>query len=93
MPLFEITTISVYRHKYVIEAKNKDDACDAVMNEHPEELSQKPIEEVVTDSKRISEKDFICLLSRVQQESSTEYCIDNSRLGQKIIYRVKYPNA
>lgn len=93
MPLFEITTISVYRHKYVVEAKSKEDAHEAINHEHPEELSQKPIQEVITDSKRISLEEFQCLLSKVKTESEKEYGVDNADMGEKIIYRVKYPKA
>ena len=93
MPLFEITTISVYRHKYVVEAKTKEDAHDAINHDHPEELSQKHIEEVITDSKKISIEEFQCLLSKVKNESGKEYGVDNAHLGEKIIYRVKYPKA
>ena len=58
MPLFEVSTISVFRHKYVIEAKNLEHAYDTVLIDNPESLTQKYLDENIIDGRKINRKEF-----------------------------------
>jgi hypothetical protein len=87
MPLFEVSTVSLFRHKYVIEAKNLEHAYDTVLIDHPESLTQKYLDENIIDGRKIDRKEFerICSESMID---STE--LSNAHLGTKIIHKVNY---
>jgi hypothetical protein len=93
MPTYEITTVSVFRKKYVIEANNLSDAYDTILIDQPEELSQYHIDETVVDGRPISKKGFEKLLKTVQEESEFYSGIDNAHLGTRIIHKTDYSDA
>jgi hypothetical protein len=93
MPLYEITTISVFRHKYIIEANTSDEACAAIVSEHPEELIQIHLEEVVTSKRKIYPEEFDDILEQAKQQSHEKGGIDNAHLGRKIIFQTKQTKA
>ena len=87
MPLFEVSTVSLFRHKYVIEAKNLEHAYDTVLIDHPESLTQKYLDENIIDGRKIDRKEFEKLCND-SMEDSTE--LSNAHLGTKIIHKVNY---
>lgn len=91
MPLYEITTLSVFRHRYIIEANTSNEACDIIKSEHPEELIQIPLEEVVTSKRKICLQEFDDILEKAKQEADERGGIDNAHLGRKIIFQAKRP--
>jgi hypothetical protein len=88
MPIFEITTIDIFRKRYVIEAETIDDACESVLMDQPEELSQTHLDENIIDVRAISKKGFAKLIRKVEKETYEEHGLDNAHLGEKIIHRV-----
>ena len=63
MPKYLIETVSVFRHRYVIETDTQEKAEDAVIN-HIEigdlrEFSQKHITESIPECKEISDSDYL----------------------------------
>lgn len=87
MPLFEVNTISLFRHKYVIDAKTLEHAYDTVLVDNPESLTQKYLDETIIDGRKIGRKEF----ERLCQESMTDSREwSNAYLGTQIIYKVDY---
>jgi hypothetical protein len=87
MPLFEVSTVSLFRHKYVIEAKNLEHAYDTVLIDHPEYLTQKYLDENIIDGRKIDRKEF----ERICDESLNDSAeLSNAHLGTQIIHKVEY---
>lgn len=62
MAKYLVETISMFRMRYVVEAKNKFDAMDEVtMNDNGElrEFSQKHIDENITDAREIDREEYL----------------------------------
>lgn len=65
--LYLIETVSIFRQRYVVEAKEEEHALDEVVlningyEDNWKEFSQKHIEEVVTSSREISKKEYLKL--------------------------------
>ena len=57
-PLYLVETISVFRMRYVVSAKNADHACDSVVLEEAQELSQKHIDENIVSVREINRLDY-----------------------------------
>lgn len=89
MPLFEVNTVSLFRHKYVIDAKSLEHAYDTVYCDKPEELTQKHLEETVLDGREITDSDFYRLCLDSMSDSSE---LSNGHLGKRIIHKVDYSN-
>lgn len=87
MPLFEVSTVSLFRHKYVIEAKNLEHAYDTVLIDHPEALTQKFLDENIIDGRKIGRKEFEKLCDESMEDSAE---LSNAHLGTRIIYKVNY---
>ena len=87
MPLFEVNTVSLFRHKYVIEAKNLEHAYDTILCDKPEELTQKHLDEIILDGRKIGRKEFERLCDESIKDSSE---LSNGYLGTKIIHKVDY---
>lgn len=90
MPLFEVNTVSLFRHKYVIEAKSLEHAYDTVLIDKPEELTQKHLEETILDGRKIGRKEFERLCN-TSMNDSTE--LSNGYLGTRIIHKVNYNDS
>ena len=87
MPLFEVNTVSLFRHKYVINAKSIEHAYDTIYCDKPEELTQKHLEETIVDGRKIDRKEF----ERLCREAlKNEGELSNAHLGTQIIHKVKY---
>jgi len=93
MPLYEITTLSVFRHRYIVEANTSEEACETIHSEHPEELIQIPLEEVITSKRKIYPEEFNDILEQAKQQSREKGGIDNAHLGRKIIFQTKQTKA
>lgn len=87
MPLFEVNTVSLFRHKYIIQAKNLEHAYDTVLIDKPEELTQKHLDETILDGRKIDREEFERLCNE-SMEDSTE--LSNAHLGTRIIHKVDY---
>lgn len=87
MPLFEVSTISVFRHKYVIEAKNLEHAYDTVLIDNPESLTQKYLDENIIDGRKINRKEFERICEESMRDGSE---LSNGHLGTRIIHKVNY---
>ena len=87
MPLFEVNTVSLYRHKYVIDAKNLEHAYDTILCDKPEELTQKYLEETILDGRKIDRKEFERLCMEAMKDEGE---LSNAHLGTKIIHKVDY---
>lgn len=62
MAKYLVETISMFRMRYVVEAKNKFDAMDEVtMNDNGDlrEFSQKHIDENITDAREIDREEYL----------------------------------
>jgi hypothetical protein len=65
--LYLVETISIFRQRYVVEAREEEHALDEVVlningyEDNWKEFSQKHIEEVVTSSREVSKKEYLKL--------------------------------
>ena len=66
--LYLVETISIFRQRYVVEAKEAEHAADEVVlntsglyNENFREFSQKHIDETITSVRKIKEKEYLRL--------------------------------
>tara|TARA_B100002019_G_C21174955_1_gene550581 strand:+ start:744 stop:1001 length:258 start_codon:yes stop_codon:yes gene_type:complete len=84
MSLYEINSVSIFRHKYIVEADNVQEARSLIQENAPEELTQRFVSENIVDSKEITKADFNHILKQVAEDEEEE---DNSALGEKIIYK------
>jgi hypothetical protein len=87
MPLFEVSTISIFRHKYVIDAKSLEHAYDTVLIDHPESLTQKYLDETIMDGRKIGRKEFERICSESMKDEAE---LSNAHLGTRIIHKVDY---
>lgn len=87
MPLFEVNTVSLFRHKYIIEAKTLEHAYDTVLIDKPEELTQKHLDETILDGRKIGRKEFERLCDESLNDSTE---LSNAHLGTRIIHKVDY---
>jgi hypothetical protein len=90
MPLFEVSTVSLFRHKYVIEAKNLEHAYDTVLIDHPEYLTQKYLDENIIDGRKIDRKEFERICNESMKDDSE---LSNGHLGTRIIHKVDYDES
>jgi len=80
MALYLVETVTMFRHYYVVDAKEADHAGDTVVCQDAEEFDQKYLDEVITTTREITTEEF-------NQMAETAM---NGHLGEKIIYRVDY---
>ena len=68
--LYLVETVSIFRQRYVVEAKEESEALDEVVvnaSSHKDdwhEFSQKHIDEVVTSSREISKEEYLKLYDK-----------------------------
>ena len=82
MPLYEINTVSTYRHKYMVDAQNINDAYDALRGGNVDELSTRYLTEVITEYVTNAQAETI--MDRLENDDE-EDCARNMR---KSIYKV-----
>lgn len=58
-PLYLVETISTFRMRYVVSAKSAEHACDTVVSEEAQELSQKHIDENIISTRQISKAEYL----------------------------------
>ncbi len=61
------TTVSMFRHRYVVEMKDEDkvdDLADLVTCEELEEFSQHHVDEVIVDSSIVTEQEMLDMFRR-----------------------------
>jgi len=92
--LYIVDTISTFRLRYVVEAKNAVDACDEVTmkdsglpDDYFEEVSQKHVGEEIIETREITMEEFEKMLEDLEN-SETESC--SYWLGKKLIRSVSY---
>jgi hypothetical protein len=62
MPKYLVETVSVFRMRYVVEAKNASDAKDTVtlsMGDDFKEFSQLHLDEMITSTRKIDKKEYL----------------------------------
>ena len=66
--LYMVETVSIFRHRYVVEAKEEEHAADTVVMEMDKptfrEFSQKHIDESITDVREISKDEYLAMFDR-----------------------------
>jgi len=67
--LYLVETVSIFRMRYVVEAKDESHALDevtfhATCGEQLKEFSQKHIDEVIVSSRKISNKSYLKLFDK-----------------------------
>lgn len=69
--LFLVETVSMFRHRYVVEALKEEHANDEVVmnvngsyNDNFEEFSQKHIDEVITSTREITEEEYLDIFAK-----------------------------
>lgn len=78
MPLYEINTVSTYRHKYMIEAPELNEAYDVLRAGNVEELSTRYLTEVITDGREITNAQSEAIMDRLEDDGE-EDCVRNMR--------------
>lgn len=64
MSKYLVEAISVFRMRYVVEAKNASDAKDEVtmsMGDDFKEFSQLHVDEMITSTREINKKEYLCM--------------------------------
>lgn len=72
MPRYLVETVSMFRMRYVIEAKEETHACDEVTINNDgslEEFSQKHLDEIITSSRELTDEEYISLFNQ-----DNDYC-------------------
>jgi hypothetical protein len=64
--LYLVETVSIFRHRYVVEAKDAEHACDEVVmntsgsyDDNFQEFSQKHIDECITSTHQITPEEYL----------------------------------
>ena len=86
MPLYEVNTVSVFRHKYVIEADDKVIAKQTAKNYDVSELSQRFLCEDILSCEEITYQDFDTL---VKELSNDDREVTHINLGKDAIVKAK----
>ena len=93
--LYLVETVSMFRMRYVIEAKDESDALDEVTyystggSENFTEFSQKHIDEVIISSRKISDKSYLKLFDK-ENDYLKNWTDDEKRIYiNKIDYKDK----
>ena len=62
MPLYLVETVSIFRHRYVVEAKEEEHAADEVVYNMTDsdfkEFSQHHVDECITSIRQIKDEEF-----------------------------------
>ena len=95
--LYLVETVSMFRVRYVIEAKDESDALDEVTyystggfgsSENLTEFSQNHIDEVITSSRKLSDKSYLKLFDK-DNDYLKNWTDDEKRI---YIKRIDYEN-
>jgi len=68
MPLYLVETVSIFRHRYVVEAKEEEHAADEVIynlsDSEFKEFSQHHVDECITSVREIKDEEFEILFDK-----------------------------
>lgn len=68
MPLYLVETVSIFRHRYVVEAKEEEHATDEVVynlsDSEFKEFSQHHVDECITSVREIKDEEFESLFDK-----------------------------
>ena len=79
MALYEISTVSTYRHKYVVEADNLEDAYDCLRAGKPDELSSRYLSEVITDGREVTNAQVDQIIIKLEDDKEEQSAKDMHR--------------
>jgi len=80
MALYLVETVTMFRHYYVVDAKEADHAGDTVVMQEAEEFDQQYLGETIVSTREITKKEFFQMADTAM----------NGHLGEKIIHRIDY---
>ena len=86
MPLYEVNSISVFRHKYVIEANDEIVAKQTAKDYAVSELSQRFLCEDVLSCEEITYQDFNSLIKELSDDDRE---VTHVNLGEDAIVKTK----
>jgi hypothetical protein len=91
--LYLVETISIFRMRYAIEAKNEEHALEEVTmnatgdcNDKWEDFSQKHIEEVIISSREITKKEYI----EIYDKDNAYFKVWSPEQKSKFIMKIDY---
>jgi hypothetical protein len=76
MALFEINTVSTYRHKYVVDAASLEEAYDCLRKGRPDELSSRYLSEVITDGREVTNAQVDQIIDKLENDEEGQ-CANN----------------
>jgi hypothetical protein len=89
--LYVVETISMFRVRYVVEAKDPEHATDEVVmmmgDESFKEFSQKHIDEPITDVRQISEEEYLTLFNTDNSYLSSWNDDEKKKFINKVYYK------
>jgi hypothetical protein len=92
--LYLVETVSMFRMRYVIEARNESHALDEVTmnatgsyNENFQEFSQKHIDEVIVSSRELSVTDYVEIFDKDNDYLKSWDMADKMRFINSIDYK------
>jgi hypothetical protein len=92
--LFVVDTLVTFRHRYVIEAESLEHAYDEVTMKDSgaeadefEEVSQRYLDEVIIDGRKIGRKKFQKMIEKLSQDEK-ELC--SAWMGEELIRKIDY---
>jgi hypothetical protein len=92
--LYLVETVSMFRMRYVIEARNESHALDEVTmnatgsyNENFQEFSQKHIDEVIVSSRELSATDYVEIFDKDNDYLKSWDMADKMRFINSIDYK------
>lgn len=80
MSLYLVETVTMFRHYYVVDAKEADHAGDTVVMQEAEEFDQQYLGETIVSTREITSKEFFQMT-----DAAT-----NGHMGENIICKVDY---
>mgnify|MGYP001260172577 CR=1 FL=1 len=86
MPLYEVNTISVFRHKYIIESDNPMIAKEVAKDYSTSELSQRFLSEDILTCQEITYEDFDNLVEELAKDDRE---VTHINLGKDAIVKAK----
>lgn len=80
MPIYKVETVSIFKHVYLIDAKEKSHALDELLCANVEEVDQEHLDEVVVSTEKVS----------LEKAKNTIIGSMNEHMGFRNIHKVDY---
>jgi len=64
MPIYVVDTISVFRIRYAVRARNEEHAMDSVVCNEAEEVSQKFVDENIISAQQVTEEEYLAMFDK-----------------------------